>query len=659
MANSTPLLLSDKTQAAIVEYHHQCRTLMNTQWNIREVFREIDLAYAREVDQTTEHQKAKIFNRYGDSTKFQNVTVPIVMPQVEAAVTYQAAVFLSKQPIFGWVAPPNQEDSALQFQAIVEENSIRGAWVRHLLIFFRDCFKYNLGIIEGTWESIVTAAIETDLTFTSGTQGKPKNVIWSGNVVRRWDPYNSFWDTRYKPTDVSKRGEFAGTTFLMSRVELKKFLNELPDKMVVNIKAAFESGLGTAGSSSRIDSFYIPQINPNALINEDPRHTMNWDAWAGLLDRPPGEINYKDIYEVTFLYARIIPQDFRLKVPSANTPQVWKFILVNHQVIVYAERQTNAHDLIPVLFGQANEDGLGYQTKSLATNAKPFQEIGSALVNSGIAARRRAISDRGIYNPLMISDVHINSDSPTAKIPLRPAGYGKPIADAYYPIPFRDEMSQMAFQELQVIQQFANVANGQNQTRLGQFIKGNKNNPEWEAIQANATGRDQITALCFEAQVFTPLKEIIKLNTLQYQTSKTIYSPTLQTVVKIDPIALRNAAITYKLTDGLIPTEQVIGGDAFITSLQTIGSSQQIGSAYNIGPMFSYLMKTQNVDLKPFEKSPEQIAYEQAVMAWQQLVLEGVKQGVSPDKLPPQPKPQDYGYTPNQVNPGVLQNANP
>jgi hypothetical protein len=651
MSTATPLILPQKSQQALIQFERQCYGMLNQQWNVREQMRQIDLAYIREMDYTSEQARAKLSNRYGDPTKFQNVTVPIVMPQVEAAVTYQASVFLTGSPIFGWVAPPEQEDAALQYQAIVEENSIRGGWIQQFLVAFRDMFKYNLGIVECTWDRQVTAAIETDTNF--GTEGKPKEVIWQGNCVKRWDPYNSFWDSRYKPTEIYKNGEFCGTTELMSRVHLKKFINELPDKMVANVVAAFESGLGSnaAGGVGGIESYYLPAINPDALMQKDPRRSTDWMSWAGLLQRPIGEISYKNLYEVTTLYARIIPQDFLLKVPSANTPQVWKFIIVNHQVLIYAERQTNAHNYLPTLFGQPNEDGLAYQTKSLAANAKPFQEIASALVNSAMAARRRAISDRGIYNPLYISEAHINSDSPTAKIPMRPGAYNKNPSDAYYPIPFRDDQSAVAFQELPQMFNMANQVNGQNQAKQGQFVKGNKTQHEYESVMANANGRDQTTAMLLEAQLFTPLKEIIKINTVQYQQGTEIYSQSQNRVVKINPIELRNSFVAFKITDGLTPTDKVISADEFAVAMQTIGSSPQISAAYNIGPMFSYLMKTRNVTLAPFEKSPEQQAYEQAVSAWQQTVETLAKQmgdNIDPSKFPPQPKPADYNYVPGQ-----------
>lgn len=646
MAGATALIVPKKQQEAIIQYVREAYNMLNMQWNLREQMRNIDLLYIREQDYTKANQRAKLANRYGDSSKFQNVTVPIVMPQVEAFVTYQASVFLTGQPLFGWVAPPDQESAALQYQAIVEENSIRGGWVQQFLLWFRDLAKYNLGAIEVNWDRVVTATIETDMGFTGGKQGKPKEVIWEGNCVKRWDLYNSFWDTRVLPTEIPLKGEFAGTTELMSRVALKKYISELPDKMATNVTAAFASGMGSAGSGSLsgIQSFYIPQINPDSFLTSDIRRTTDWMSWAGLLERPKGEMEYKNLYELTTIYARIIPQDFLLNVPGANTPQIWKFVVVNHQVLLYCERQTNAHNLLPVLFGQPNEDGLGYQTKSLAKNAEPFQQISSALVNSAMAARRRAISDRGIFNPSLISPEHINNDSPVAKIPMRAGAYNKTPQEAYYPIPYRDDQSAVAFQELPLMQQMADKANGQNQAKQGQFTKGNRTQAEYENIMANANGRDQIISMLLEAQVFTPLKEIIKINTLQYQVNTTIFSPTLQKQVPIDPIALRKASVGYKISDGLTPTDKLISADALQGALQVIGSSEQIGAAYNVGPMFSYLMKTQNADLTAFEKSPQQVAFEQAMEKWQELAMQITKTGGQ--NFPPQPTPQQFGYVP-------------
>jgi hypothetical protein len=395
----------------------------------------------------------------------------------------------------------------------------------------------------------------------------------------------------------------------------------------------------------------MPQINPNSLISSNPRLSTDWMAWAGLANATGDgiKIQYRNIFEVTTLYARIIPEDFKLKVPSANTPQVWKFIFVNHQVLLYAERQTNAHGFIPILFAQPLEDGLGMQTKSLAQNVQPIQEVSSAIMAANSAALRRSISDRGLYDPSRVTEANINSDNPSAKIPVRASAYGKPLQEAYYPIPFQNDQFQYLMPQLRQLAEMANTISGHNQAQQGQFVKGNKTLHEYQDVMNHANGRDQMISIAYEAQIFTPLKEILKLNVLQYQAGTTLFSTAKQQTVKIDPVALRKSVLQFKVSDGLLPTDKMIGADELQVALQVIGSSPQIGAGYNIAPLFSYLMKTQGADLKAFEKSPEQQAYEQALNAWQQAVMQIVKGNpdIKPEQYPPQPVPQQYGYNPN------------
>lgn len=642
--SNTPMLIPEKAQQGIVNFAQQCKDLFARNWNVREQFRKIDLAYMREQDLTTEQSRAKIANTYGDSRRFQNVTVPVVMPQVEAAVTYQAAVFLQGHPIFGVTANPQTIDEAVQMETLIEDQATRGGWVAELTKCFRDGFKYNIGVAEVCWARKVTAALETDMAFST-SQAKPTEVVWEGNCLKRLDPYNTIWDTRVSPVDVPEFGEFAGYIETKSRIALKQFIQELADK--TNVKEAFESG-------AYDNTYFVPQLNPDALIDADLSASTNWLSWAGLSGADT-RIAYKDSYEVMTLYARILPSDFRLNVPSRNIPQIWKFIIINGQVLIYAERQTNAHGLLPVIFMQPNEDGLGYQTKSLATNVLPIQQITSAMWNSIIAARRRAISDRGIYDPSRIDAAHINNENPSAKIPVRPSAYGKNVSDAYFPIPFRDDQSSILMQETQSLLNMANIISGQNPARQGQFVKGNKTLHEFSTVMANANGRDQLCSLLLEAQFFTPLKEILKLNILQYQGGVSLFNREMQQVVNIDPIKLRKAVLDFKISDGLLPSDKLLNADAFQTALQVIGSSPQIAQKYNLGSLFSYFMKTQGAQITEFEKSQEQLAYEQALMQWQQMVTqisESLK-GIDPAQiqelikaLPPQPQPQQFGYNP-------------
>lgn len=613
--------------------------------------RRIDLAYLREEDLTVEQWKAKYSNIAGDSNKIQNVTIPVVKPQVNAAVDYQISVFLTDYPIFGIIADPAHIDQAMAMQALIEENSIRTGWVNQLNLFFFDAFKY-WGCVEVCWDKIVTAAVETDLSFTAGKQGRPKEVIWEGNRISRWDPYNTYFDTRCAMHEIPDKADFVGHTELMSRTTLKSFINKLDNKIIANITRAFEApSILTLGANVPYASFYyIPQLNLSSLVDATDIDTSEWMGWAGLQVAGKNALRSgTGLYEVSTEYVRIIPSDFGLRVPAPNTPQIWKLIWINHSVLIYAERQTNAHEKIPTFFWQPSEEGLSYQSKSLAEDAIPFQQTSSALMNSVLASRRRAITDRVLYDPSRVLEAHINNPNPSAKIPVRPSAYGKNVAEAVYPFPFRDDQAGIAMQEIQQIVQFGNVLNGQNSVRQGQFVKGNKTNDQWSDSMSAATGKDQRTSLIAEAVVFTPVKEVLKLNYLQYQGAASVYSPSKQKTVKVDPVALRQAVLNFKVTDGLLPKDKVISSDAMKIGMQVIGSSPQIGAAYNIGPLFSYLMKTENVNFAPFQKSPQQQAYEQALGAWNQVAMAAAQKGA--EIKTPMPTPEQFGYDPAMSDP--------
>lgn len=651
---NTPFLLARKSQEALVQFYRVSVQSCRGAWNMREQMAEVDRLYQREKDWTVSNTRAIVANRRGDADKVRNIQMPIVMPQVESAVLYQASVFLTGVPLFGVVSDPANVDAALQLEAVLDSQSVEGGWSREFLLALREGFKYNLMCVEVDWCRKMVASLETDFTFTAGKQARPKESIWEGNSVRYRPLYNSFFDTRCIPTEIHTKGEFAGYTELVSRIELKQRIAELPDRMVDNIVPAFNSSTGaistvsSSASDGAIWNYFVPNINPDALVDRNLWTGQNWLAWASLTGADSGRIQYKDCYELTTLYAKILPNDFGINVPASKTPQIWKFIIVNHEHLIYAQRQTNAHGFLPMIFGQPLEDGLGYQTKSLAVNVAPVQSITSSLLNSVLAARRRAISDRGLFDPSRVTEANINADNPSAKIPVRPAAYGKPLSDAYFAIPFRDDNSGQILQEVGLFNNFANLISGQNPARQGQFVKGNKTLREYESVMQNANGRDQMTSILLEAQFFTPVKTILKTNVLQYQGAGSVYSRSNQQVISVDPLALRKAVMAMRVSDGLIPSEKIVGGDVLQVALQVLGSSPAIGAGYNIAPLFSYLMKSQGADLKAFEKSPQQVAYEQAMQQWQQVCLEAVKAGAQSGQLPPQPLPQQYGYDPTK-----------
>lgn len=641
MATDTQIRLNRDTEQAILTYASKAHNLLLSQYSMRDNLELVDRYYMREMDQTEAHVRSRLANKLGDASKFQDITVPIIMPQVEAALGYMANVFTTGNPMFGVSADPQNEDAALQMETIVGENAVTAGWARQLMMFFRDGLKYNIHAIECDWGQKNVATVDTDISYPNSA--KPKTTLWKGNILKRLDFYNAVFDPRVDIAEIHSEGEFAGYNTIMSRVRMKKFINDLYGKVPVNtMLRAFESSYG-ASPSDGINPFqyYIPQINPYPVMNRQNLLSFDWMAWSqGFQNGARPQIRYSNVYNVMKLYARMIPADFGMRLPEENTPQVFKMWIVNGSVVLCIERLTNAHGFIPIFFGQPLEDGLNYQTKSFAMNVADMQDVASAMWNGYMASKRRLVGDRALYDPSRVREKDINSRNPAAKIPVRPSAYGKPVNEAVYQFPFHDEQTRSFLEGSDAVVRFANLINNQNPAQQGQFIKGNKSKHEYEDVMGHGNTHNQVMALSTEAQVFVPMKECLKLNILQYQSETTLYNPAKKQQVDIKPAELRKAAVHFKISDGLVPTDKLMNADEFMVALQTFGQAPAIAAGYNVSSVFTYIMKMRGADLTPFEKSPIQVQYEQQMAAWQQAASLAAQKGSAFNTPMPQVPPE-------------------
>jgi hypothetical protein len=104
-------------------------------------------------------------------------------------------------------------------------------------------------------------------------------------------------------------------------------------------------------------------------------------------------------YELIKLYARLCPSDIGIPGPARNTPQIYQFQIINGEILISVKRIISAFDYLPILFCQPFEDGLDYQTKSIAEGSIPIQQAAATLFNIQINASRRAVSDRALFDP--------------------------------------------------------------------------------------------------------------------------------------------------------------------------------------------------------------------------------------------------------------------
>ena len=635
--NTTPLPIPQDAQDRVVNYLSAAFNLYGGSFNIRSQLLERDRAYYREQDQSGEHRRAQEANRAGDPTKIQSITVPVVMPQVESALAYLSETFLTGYPIFGVVAPPKFADALASMEAVIGENSVRGAWPLELMKTLRNGLKYDLGAVEVVWEKKKTFSIETP-DIANLNRGKTKETQYEGNFMYDRSPYNLILDTRVSPERNHIEGEYAGYTEMLSRIETKKRMGDLDILGTMNFRKGYESGVPGAGGSGDT-GFYMPEINPSALLPADSRTGFDWMVWSGqAADSSKQPIAYKNSYEWTVLYARIVPKEFGINVKGAGEIQIWKFIVLNRSVVIYAERQTNAHSYLPIIVCKPSNDGMAWQSKSFAQNAEPIQQLSSALVNSGLASQRRKVYDRMLYDPTKVRKQDIDNVSPVARIPVRNAQMGKGLQDAVYQMPYRDDGVAEIMQLGQQVVGFGDILNGQNRVQQGQFQKGNKTRSEFETVMSNSNSRQKMVAIGLEFSFFSPIKEIIKANILQYQPPVSIVNSNNGETVEVDPAVLREALISFKLSDGLLPSDKIIDPSMFQALLQAAPAMPQIQAEYDLMGMFAYVMKLKGAHwVSDFKRSPEEM---QAQMQQMAQAAQATGNAQPPQQPPQQGVPQ-------------------
>lgn len=648
MANKDVLVVNDKSQERIAQFMKSCYTIRDEGWQNRTRFEEIDRNYMREQDFSLEQQKAKIANKKGDVTKLQNMQVPLVMESVENAASFLSNVFLLDHPMFRFGADPSKEDLALMWNTLVGEDQVNFNWVGEFNQAFRLGAKYNFAPIEVEWKK----QIKYKVVNGEGSGGaKLEQIVQEGNCVSALDPYNVIYDPRCPIHKVHMEGDFVGYISQLTRMNAKRYLAELGDSRLKNDVKALQTANWDV-------EYYVPSLNPDVILrNKNWSDTgFNWMNWA--TDTAQGHIRYQNMYTRVILYARIMPYEFGIQAPKDQTPDIWKLVAING-VMVYAQPMVNAHDFLPIIINQPLTDNLGHQTKSLAENQLPFQYMTSALWNATLASARRMLTDRMLYNPLLVDPDHINSPNPAAKIPIRPTAYGRKLEEAVYQLPFDDSNSARWLQEADKVGAWGLRANGQNNTSVGQFQKGNKLQDEFNQTMANAGSRERTQAIMWETYGMHPIKTIMKSNYLQFTPKGTKYNREEERTVDINPTELRKAESDFLVGDGLLPIQKMMNSDVMNAAFQTMGAVPEIAAGYEMPDLFAYMMKLNGADkLAQFQKSKEQRNFEMQLRTWQSTAQQLAKDGMKSEDIKktigeiPQP-PANPAAKPVPAQPGA------
>lgn len=557
--------------------------------DFRDKLETIDVAYAKHTEILPEDPNCT--NRVGKKESESVIKVPIVSSETQTVAAYLAKVFINKVRLFPVVSPEGDAPAAMALQAIIAKDARYQRWGRQLLKFLNLAARYNVQGIE------VENIYQKDTQVSNGEDVDTVQLdVTETSVTRLYtiDMYNALFDYRVEPADVTIDGEYVGYNKIVSKTWLKAYGNMLSTrKQGYNLKEAYES------SMSGTEQYWHEKPDVTSVQQSSIENQEDWFNWIGILDDPIPRMTSSS-YFITRLYVRIIPGEF--KIGTSQHPVIIKLTVVNLSYIIEYEEILTPLNALPILFSDLEEDGFGYQTKSVGENVLPYQEAATELLATRMEGSKRAIADRAIYDPLWIDKNDVNSRTTAAKIPLKrkltAAGPRAKLQDTYYQIPFEGQGVVNAVADLQLVLQLKDNLTGSNFLSRGQSLPGNRTLGEVDQLGESSDDKLVVKAIRVEEQVFTILKLILKSNILQSTIieDKT-FDPDTGKVSSATLQELRTAMLDFRIADGLKPKSAMRSPEVLSTALQFVQNSPELNQTHDVGGIFEDTMGVLDIDI--------------------------------------------------------------
>lgn len=592
----------------------------------------VDQAYMRYVSATD----AKDRERAGAKVCGQalnTVVNPIVVSQVNSLVAFWAETYLTGYPIFGVVSPPDQKDDAAALEGIIQDHMTLSQSVPELLKMFYDGAKYNAMAWEVAWERLDTYDPVKEMTDLSASASTRVEVNHKHiNYVRRIDLRNAHWDRTVSLVDVDTKGRYAGYTERVNGTTLMQHLMYLEDEKEL------------AGDLSDIIARLHKSTSSTSDYNEptDYSETMrayrpteaatDWSAIFGDESQQSKSVKVSSsLYNLHTFYLRIRPVDYGIKTASdSNRFHLFKLQVVNRDTVISLKQIVGPYGRLPMAFAHPIEDGMDIQTQSYGELAIPLQDATTRIMNMRLDSARRAIQDRGLYDPRLIRSEDINSPIPAAKIPVVPTGLAdNDISKAYYPIPYDARGTDGLLQDAVLLENWQKELSGVNSATRGQFTKGNRTLGEFDTIMGNAEARLRLPNIVIEHRMMSKIKEALKLNLLMYGEDTEIISPRTGLPVELSIQRLQAYKMEFEIADGYLPKGKLINSEMIFNAMTMIGNSPQLQGAlgYQLPSMLSHIMQLAGVrgfDRYAVAAPPDSAAAYEGLIRTQQAIMEAV-----------------------------------
>lgn len=580
-----------------------------------ERYKSIDKEIAGYLVLSDEDRKRKADNEKGFGTKPYDINLQLTYTQIDEAITYLMAVYFPSEGAYTATASADKLAIAKGLSVLMNQHAKQYKHYTSTAKGLLDAFKYNIGMWMPEWN--VTSGTEIGNDSANQYQETLDSILATGNSLTYLDPYNTILDPSVHPTVVNSLGEFFASVEIYTEFRAKKLEHM---GLLFNLDKRNQSRAGGR-------TYY--QIKPNILANTAKGASGENTDWISFLSaQGGGNILIKDSIELLGINIWLTNENFGL---PGEGMQIWRVVIANSSVIVFAEPLVNAHGLLPIIAAMPREDNFDRQTQSIAEVLLPYQRFSSFQMNIHQHAQRKNLHGLTFYDKVAFPEF-ANADA-SGKIPFTPDDpdfdvrkhvqqfFDSPNTDrTLQDIAAMDELMQKVLPTQQA-QQVASLERATKFQAAATVQAGNRRNLKFAAT--------------IDEQAFSVGRRIMLYNIMQFQENVMIVTPEGEEV-EIEPSEIRDTKFEFMVDSGLRGLDKLAIQDTLTNIMFAILQSPTVSQQIDVLALMNYITNQMgdytNLNQFKFKNEFDALTPEQKQQAFQ--LLQGALQQQGIDNNP-------------------------
>ena len=528
------------------------------------------------------------------------MNLPLAFVHLDDIMTYFAQTFAPNRGMFYHTARPDEVDEASQIVMKMNNDAVQSGYYREMLQGLFALLKYNQGGYFVNWSRENGPVLVQEKENEDPVM--EMQIRWQGNRIEAADNYNLLRDPSVPPGKLHLDGEFVGHVNLRSHYWLQ---SRAAEGFYFNCEAA----LSDDNHELATMTYYKHPPQEAQFNSEDATGT----DWVSVLSESSGYIKASG-YELATMYIRINPTEFGL-IPGGrgersarNRYEVWRFVVLNDQWIIEATHMNNIHGFLPCFMGTMNDDIMGQAQKSVAEILTPLQDFASFLVNTHTAASRQKLYGTTIYDPTVIDLNAIPKGEVAARLPMKPAGYGKDIRASIFQLN-SDMDTERTLGDLESIMGLINQF-FPTQSLPSQIASIDRAvDSQVAAVQQGANRRQQKSARLLDDTIFRNVRFAMYYNIIQYQPdNEEVTDVFTGKSIQLDISKLRNSNLPFIIGQGLKAIDRMAAAGMLQNIIFALIQAPQAAQGLDILGLIDYWtsMIDIDIDMKQFRLQPQQ-----------------------------------------------------